>query len=289
LANYNPAISNNEESIPMFKRLTRRSGNKKEDREQATLEDYPASIRSLIKRAVTDADEIVSSIKTKAQTEAEEEAARIISQAKQEAEEIKSTSEKAVQQEAEVIPSASSRKATEEKAEEPVQLQDETIEEKIEEPVQPQDEATEEKVEEAPVPEPMAAAEEELLRQPSPEEKADEAALPQQDSQSLYSGEVELAVGMPIELKMVSKLYNSLQTIPELRILHTTGSTNQGTIITIVLEKPLPLISELLSRMPEIKAAPELPGADRSAKGKKSALLRKDKKEIRRIRLVTKK
>jgi cell division septum initiation protein DivIVA len=57
------------------------------------------SVRSIIERAVTDAEQIANSLKMKAQKEAAEEAIRIIDKAKQEAEEIRRQVETVTQKE----------------------------------------------------------------------------------------------------------------------------------------------------------------------------------------------
>ena len=257
------------------------------------------SVRSVLKTAVADAEQVVASITMKAQAEAEEEAARIIAQANQEAEEIKRSAETAVEKgvedilsvanrqaestEVEVEPAALSRvgeEIVEEKVEEPAP---EFGEEKIEEPVQLRDEAAEEKVEETAVSEPVAVAPEELLEHRPPEKKPGRGATKpdslKQDSHSLYTGEVELAVAKPVDLKMVSKLYNYLQVTPEIKLVHTSGSWDRGTTITVTLDKPIPLISVLSSKIPEAKVTPERPEMDGFVKGKRG---------VRRIKLALK-
>jgi len=257
------------------------------------------SVRSILKTAVADAEQVVASIRMKAQTEAEEEAARIIAEANQEAEEIKRSAGAAVEKgvedilsmanrkaestEAEVEPAAFSREGEEievEKVEEPAP---EFSEEKIEELVQLRDEAVEEKVEETAVSEPVAVAPEELLEHRLPEKKpgrgGTKADSLKQDSHSLYTGEVELAVAKPVDLKMVSKLYNYLQVTPEIKLAHTSGSWDRGTTITVTLDKPIPLISVLSSKIPEAKVTPERPEMDGFVKGKRG---------VRRIKLALK-
>jgi len=376
-----------------------------------------ASLRSVLKTAVTDAEQVAASIKMKAQTEAEAETATIITQAKQEAHEIKRRAEIATQKEAEDILSMANRKAEitgveskqkalvfllrareeiekeirteskkaysrlssslqdlmdegrnieielkgkraqlwgskdfelteheaallsiagaaaappetptpteaeiepdiaskeemkesaqlqEEAAEEviepPVQLQEEASEEKTELPTQLQEEAAEEKIEqpvqleeEVTVSEPVEGTTEELLGQPLPEERLggeeiDSAGLKLGDSQTLYAGEVELAIALPVELKMVSKLYNYLQTVPEIKILHTRGSWDRGTTITVVLDKPIPLIS-IISKIPGVEVTPELLQKDSLAKGAPSSLLKAGGKGVKRIKLTLK-
>jgi len=349
---------------------------------KASQQASAASLNSLIKKAVTDAEQIAASIKMKAQTEAEDEAATIISQAKQEAEEIKRRAEIATQKEAEEILSASDRKAeiteveakqkallfllrareeiekevrdeyksahsrlssslqdlmsegqniemelkgkravlwesknfelqehaaallgtsgaaavppetpapmetqiepdiaSKEKTEEPTQLQEEPPKEKIEQPTQLQEEVT--------VSEPVEAAMEEHLPEERVVREETESTLLKQDSQALYGGEVDLAIAVPVELVMVSKLYNHLQTVPELRILRTTGSWNRGTTITVVLDKPIPLLS-IISKIPGVEVTAELPREDSLVKATSSSPLGAKRRGAKRIKLTLK-
>jgi len=231
---------------------------------KASQQASAASLHSLIKKVVIEAEQIAASIKMKAQQEAETEAERIISQAKQEVQEIKLSAEIAT--EAKI---ATEKETTEETMEQPVQLEEETT-----------------------VPEPVAVTAAELVEQHPPEEKpggeeTDSAQLKSVDSQALYTGEVELAIAMPVELKMVSKLYNYLQTIPEIKILRTTGSWDRGTAIAVVLDKPIPLIS-IISKIPDVEVIPELSQKDSSVKGTSRSLLRAEGKGVRRITLTLK-
>ncbi len=152
--------------------------------------------------------------------------------------------------------------------EEPVQLQETAAEEKVEEPVPLQEMAAEEKVEE-PV----------QLQETAAEEKIEEPVPLKQDSHSLYTGEVEIAVAKPVDPKMVSKLYNYLQTTPEIKLVQASGTWERGTTITVVLDKPIPLISAISSKIPEAEALPERPEKDGFVKGKRG---------VRRIKLALK-
>jgi len=238
-----------------------------------------ASVRSILKTAVADAEQVVASIEMKAQAEAEEEAARIIAQANQEAEEIKRSAETVVEKGVEDILSAANRKAESTEAEvESAALSraGEEIEvEEIEEPVLPQGEVT--------VSEPVTEAEEELLEHRLPEKKPGKRETKpdslKQDSHPLYTGQVELTVAKPVDLKMVSKLYNYLQVTPEIKLARTSGSWDRGTTITVTLDKPIPLISVLSSKIPEAKITPERPEMDGFVKGKRG---------VRRIKLALK-
>jgi len=85
--------------------------------DKASEQAYVNSLHSLIERAVTDAEQIVASIRTKAQTEAKEEAVRIIDKAKQGAAEIREKAEAAAQKQAEDVLAALTKKGEITKAE----------------------------------------------------------------------------------------------------------------------------------------------------------------------------
>lgn len=238
--------------------------------ENDLMEQYKASpsasVRSIIKTAIKDAEQIVASIKMRAQAEAEEEAAQIIAQAKKEAEEVK----------------GSSKTAAEKEIEDSLSVAEKTAEEKAEEPAQPVEEAAAQLMEEAAASEPVTAAE--SLEQHSTEQghgKEETKPAPlKQDSHSLYTGEVEIAIGIPVDPNVVAKLYNYLQTTPEIKFVRTSGSWNRGTTITVVLDKPIPLISVISSKIPEAEITPEQPGKDGFVK---------ERKGVRRINLALKK
>ena len=189
--------------------------------------------------------------------------------------------------------------APEEKIEQPVQLQEEDPEEKIEQPVQLQEEISEEKTEqsaqpqeEAPVSEPVEEATEEPSGQHPPQEipgreETNSTQLKPGDSQTLYAGEIDLAIAIPVELKIVSKLYSYLQTISDIKVLRTTGSWDRGTTITVVTDKPIPLIS-IISKIPDVEVIPELLQQDSSAKRKSSSRSKAGDKGATRIKLTLK-
>ncbi|MBI4185985.1 MAG: hypothetical protein HY530_00565 [Chloroflexi bacterium] len=135
---------------------------------------------------------------------------------------------------------------------------------------------------------PAAAMAAEVAEQPADAAKAEESDLYQQDDSTLYTGEVELDVAVPVDLKMISGLYNSLQTIPELRILYTSGSATRGTIITVVLEKPILLARVLSAKLPGVRIIPEALAKDSGGAGKTTSLLRKKERKVRKHRLTIK-
>ncbi|MFC1992318.1 hypothetical protein ACFLV3_00720 [Chloroflexota bacterium] len=173
----------------------------------------------------------------------------------------------------------------EEKVEEAVELREEAVEEKVEEKVEEavelREEAVEEKVEEAVAPELVGATvEEDKSGGGTTRTAASEHGL-----QTPYVGEVELDIATPVDPKMVSKLYNYVQTIPEIKILHTRGSWDRGTTITVILDKPLPLLN-LISKMGGVEATSEPSERGSPETAKKGALMGKKKREARRIQLT---
>ncbi len=149
-----------------------------------------------------------------------------------------------------------------EKAEEQVQLQEaaaptEAVETASEPLGQQSPEKGEEQVQlqEAAAPtEAVETASEPLGQQSPAEEPVTEAtAVPVENDQSLYVGEIELHVTAPVDMKMVSKLYNTLQTTSQIKIIQTRGSREKGTVITLMLEKPTPLIA-LVSKVDGLEA-----------------------------------
>ena len=73
----------------------------------------------------------------------------------------------------------------------------------------------------------------------------------------LYNGEVDLILSPPVDFGRVSELYSHLQTLPEVRVLHTAGSWEQGTVVTVIIDKAGPLIGPLKT-LPTIDAKPLL-------------------------------
>lgn len=109
------------------------------------------------------------------------------------------------------------------------------------------------------------------------------------DSQALYSGEVDLIVAAPLELKAVFRLFNHLQTTSDLKVLRTEGSLDRGTTITVVLDKPTPLISFILET-PGVEVTPELLKKSVPAAEKLDLppAAREKEKETKRIKLTLK-
>ena len=252
-----------------------------------------ASVRSIIKAAISSAEKIVDSVKTQVVAEARQEAAKIITEAKKEAEKIKE-SEVALQEETADKIIDEGEPVAEDKVNEPVFAGENAVELKEEEAVQSQGK-TEELVAEETAPQEEGAAvtgavtgealaEEERAGEGGKKEqevpkKRPRRVATKEEGRSLYTGEVDLSIEVPVEPTMVAKLYSYLQTTPEIKFVRTTGSWNKGSIITVVLDKPIALISELASRLPEADVLPELPDVNGHVR---------DRRGMRRISIALK-
>lgn len=105
------------------------------------------------------------------------------------------------------------------------------------------------------------------------------------DEKAPYSGEVELMIVPPVDLKLITRFYNYLQTVPELKVLYTKGSWNQGTTIVVVLEKPFALL-KTITAAPDISVTAGMLENDPAAGGKTIALLRRKDGTTKRLGLV---
>ncbi len=124
--------------------------------------------------------------------------------------------------------------------------------------------------------------------QEQPDGKETKHNLLEQDRQALYVGEVELAIDKPVDPKMVSILFTYLQTMPDIKLVHTSGSWDRGTTLTVMLDKPVPLIGLIAAKIPEAEIVPELIERNGNGKGKQSLPLG-GKKSVRKIRLAPRK
>jgi len=228
-----------------------------------------ASVRSILKAAINSAEQIVDSVKTRAVAEAQQEAAKIIAEAKKEAEKARGGKAPVQKESTEDI------RAVVEKV----------AEERVEEPAPPIEEVAVKENELAQLQEEVAAPVAEGKRQrkggrkeQAPKKKS-EKILTREESQSLYTGQVELTIEVPVEPTMVAKLHNYLQTTPEIKFIRTVGSWNKGSAITVVLDKPIPLVSVLADKLPEADILPEPPDVSGYAR---------DRRAVRRISISRK-
>lgn len=112
------------------------------------------------------------------------------------------------------------------------------------------------------------------------------APLPlEQSNRTLYSGEIELNIAPPVEPKMVARLFNYLQTVREVKILHTTGSWDSGPTLTLLLEKPLPLLG-FIAGIEGLEVRLQNPESDEKKGARDAFLNRKRKSQAQRVMLV---
>ncbi len=109
--------------------------------------------------------------------------------------------------------------------------------------------------------------------------------LPPLDTKAIFKGEIELAISVPVNPVAVSKLYNQLQSTPDMKILYTRGSWDRGTTITVSLEKPLPLIG-IISDISGVEISPDYPSKENGAKS--GSLLGAARTGVTRINLSIK-
>ncbi len=124
-----------------------------------------------------------------------------------------------------------------------------------------------------------------------PAEKSKDAAEPVltgEDITGLYAGEIELVVVVPVDLKIVSELYACLQTIPELKILHTKGSLIRGSTITVAIAKPVPLVQIISSKLTGIEIIPESIPKDSVEKVNPNLWWDTKKRTLHRLKLISK-
>ena len=146
-------------------------------------------------------------------------------------------------------------------------------------------EKEEEVVSEVPTAEAVAPEEVEAV---APEEVKPTFVPPELRPPGTYEGEIELVLTPPIDLAVMSEIHSQLQTIPEVKILRTVGSWDKGTTITLLLEKPLPLV-DMLTKIPAVEVTSELPERQGLLKKTINALGAKGRERVRnRIALKTK-
>ncbi|MFC1874530.1 hypothetical protein ACFLYX_04435, partial [Chloroflexota bacterium] len=104
---------------------------------------------------------------------------------------------------------------------------------------------------------------------------------------AIYNGEIEMIMDSTVELKLVSQFYNYLQKVPELRVLYTRGSWDQGTTIAVVLEKPMPLI-KVLTEVPGMAITPQPYDKSGSSAGISGSMLGGGEKMTGRLKLLIK-
>jgi len=168
----------------------------------------------------------------------------------------------------------------EQKAEQPMEVEEETATVTLEEIRQLEDESTLPTSEAAPGKQDkpddaeVVAESSETFIETKVLEIEERLDIVGQDNGSLYTGEVELELGLSVDKDILTKLYRYLVNTPEIKLGQTSGSAAKGVIINMVLHKPIPLVETLSSKIPEAQVT-----------GKPSG--KKDKKhKVRRINIA---
>jgi hypothetical protein len=65
-------------------------------------------------------------------------------------------------------------------------------------------------------------------------------------------------LGPLVDKAIISKLQLYLKSIPKIQVFGTTDSDGKGSIITVVLNKPIPLAEELSLSIPKAKVTEEI-------------------------------
>ncbi|MFC1933413.1 hypothetical protein ACFLXU_07355, partial [Chloroflexota bacterium] len=105
------------------------------------------------------------------------------------------------------------------------------------------------------------------------------------DTDAIFTGEIiELCVAKSVNSVALSTLYKLLQSTAGMKILSTGGSWDEGTNITVSLDKPLPLIS-MITKIPGITIIPKHAKIDRGSKTSTDSLLGVGRDKVTKITL----
>ncbi len=105
-------------------------------------------------------------------------------------------------------------------------------------------------------------------------------------AEPLFSGEAKLIISPPVRMDTVLKLYNYLQTLPDVKLVYTSGAKDAEVAITISIDKPTS-ITKLLSKIDGVTIVPEN-GISRILGGSTRPLFERKKSPAREIKLVFK-
>jgi len=88
-----------------------------------------------------------------------------------------------------------------------------------------------------------------------------------QDNESLYTGKVEIDLSLLADKDIMAKLYRYLSRTPDIKSSRTVASSDNGVIVTVMLDKPLTLVETLSSEIPEVHVIGE-PASEKEKKQK---------------------
>ena len=71
----------------------------------------------------------------------------------------------------------------------------------------------------------------------------------------LYQGAIEIHFAPPVDLALVFQLHNRLTQFPDIKLVRSVGSWDQGTSLVLSVEKPLAIMN-ILAEFPKVIATP---------------------------------
>ena len=95
---------------------------------------------------------------------------------------------------------------------------------------------------------------------------------------ALYQGEVELAILPPVNPVGLLQFQRTLRDSFQLNIMSTDGSPSKGSLITVLLGEPQPLLQGL-KQIPEVKEAAEEPDTSTQIRGGLPSLFKSNQKK----------
>lgn len=125
----------------------------------------------------------------------------------------------------------------------------------------------------------METAEPEQVTQPVPPEANKAINAGEEEKPPLYQGELELAILPPVDATGLLQFERKLRDSFQLQILRTAGSPSKGSLITVLLSEPQPLLKGL-KQIPEVKDAAEELDTSAQAEGTSSLFNSKQGKKI---------
>ena len=137
---------------------------------------------------------------------------------------------------------------------------------------------------------PLDMGAEEILKQQFEEERREaetaQTTPSEQHGKTIYDGEVQLILDAPVNMKMASDLFDVLQTIRELKFLYAIGSPSRGITFDIKIEKPIPFIDMIVSKVPGAVATPGIQKWSDYESNNISSVLNRKKGAVPRIILT---
>ncbi|MFC1937478.1 hypothetical protein ACFLWY_02825 [Chloroflexota bacterium] len=115
-------------------------------------------------------------------------------------------------------------------------------------------------------------------------DRASETPPPQKGDQTRYVGQVDLVI-TPASLSQITKFFNYLQTIPDLRVLYIVGSWDEATTMTLAVDQPMALM-DILSKSPGVEVGPMMSQKETSLRTTIASLRGARRIDVRAIKVI---